>query len=1222
VSTMVARPIVLMEPQRAVHPPSWLEHVPFAFWLMEVLRPRVFVELGTQAGNSYSAFAQATQHLGLDAAGYSIDTWKGDPQAGFYPESVYADWKEYHDRHFSGFSTLIRATFDEAVQHFSEASVDLLNIDGFHTCAAVLHDFETWLPRMSKRGVVLFHDINVRERDFGAWQAWQRIREPYPSFEFLHGYGLGVLAVGSDLPEEIEWLTSLDSPEATRTVAVRQFFSRIGSGVMARYRAAEAQTHVEDARRETETRVAAERENHAREEAARAAAQDSAMRQITMQVTALQEDAVRAASQLAERDARIEALNADATHRADEAARLRRSLEVAKAETTRLTTHLIDTERGLAESARRNAEADTRIAGLEEDCRRLDASWNRMQLLADLRNHAVISTNVCFEAASARARNLSSALATAREPGPASGTSRLWSTARALGVTPSQLVRRPRNASTLFRLAVRPRALRDAHRIAQSGLFDPDYYARTSPDVAETGANMLAHFVITGGREGRRPCALFDSAWYLAAYPDVAESGANPLAHYLRVAMTEDRDPHPLFSSGYYRAQLGTTDASTPLAHYVTYGMLEGRSPHPLFDPQYYVESVGTQLTWLDPFAHFIECGAAAGFDPHPLFNIAYYRSKNPEIEASGQNPLLHYLSVGTGKGRRPHPLFDPDFYRRMNPDIVASHFEPLTHYVTTGGREGRNPVPEFDAKWYLATYPDVAHTGANPLIHYLRYGWLEWRNPSATFDTVSYLMRYSDAARTRTNPLVDYVERGPAERSIPAPAPAPPPSKPAAADERVRLLSSSLERSDSATKTIVCLTHVMPVFPRAGNEYRIHRMLRWLRQRGYVVVPIVAPIDGSHPSADEMRAIAEEFGNAVLCLPTGRVEYILRDVADVLQSLDGERIAGYAATLGEDGPLDERGRELLQMDRAFCSDALIETVLRLQSTLGRYVLLAEYIWMSRVLPLLGSRALKIIDTIDVFSTRAEKVEQYGVDDINIDAASERLRLERADVLVAIQENERRALEELAPGATVVTGGVDFDVTSDAGGQDNGPGILYVASGNPMNRRGLRDFLRFAWPRIRESVPNAELSVVGAVGESVPIVPDGVRVLGRVADLAPLYRACRLVINPAVAGTGVKVKTLEALSYLRPVVAWPNGVDGLSPAVAGLCKTARDWFSFSDEVTAILKSDRVPWFSPADRAVLVREAAPDRVYRELTDVIEEFFAEPSRKPAAGSATRP
>jgi hypothetical protein len=261
---------------------------------------------------------------------------------------------------------------------------------------------------------------------------------------------------------------------------------------------------------------------------------------------------------------------------------------------------------------------------------------------------------------------------------------------------------------------------------------------------------------------------------------------------------------------------------------------------------------------------------------------------------------------------------------------------------------------------------------------------------------------------------------------------------------------------------------------------------------------------------------------------------------------------------------------------------------------------------MSRVLPLLNASAFKIIDTHDVLSMRAEKVGAFGVEHQVVEAGAERRRLERADVIIAIQENERTALEALVPGRPVVTAGVDFDVLEDAP-PPPGRQVLYVASDNPMNRHGLRDFLRHAWGRVRDAVPEAELMVVGAVGASVPVAPAGVTVLGRVDDLDPLYRASRVVINPAVAGTGVKIKTLEALAHLRRVVAWPNGVDGLSPAVAALCRTATDWYSFSEQLVELLTNDAAARLDDGDRHLLAREGSPAVVYAELGQVLNDFY---------------
>ena len=42
-------PAILWRPARIVDPDAWSEHIPFAFWLIGVLRPRSVVELGTKA---------------------------------------------------------------------------------------------------------------------------------------------------------------------------------------------------------------------------------------------------------------------------------------------------------------------------------------------------------------------------------------------------------------------------------------------------------------------------------------------------------------------------------------------------------------------------------------------------------------------------------------------------------------------------------------------------------------------------------------------------------------------------------------------------------------------------------------------------------------------------------------------------------------------------------------------------------------------------------------------------------------------------------------------------------------------------------------------------------------------------------------------------------------------------------------------------------------------
>ncbi len=194
-------PLCLEKPRRLTNIVSWQEHIPFAFAIVQMMRPRSVLELGTHRGDSYCAFCQAVQQSGVACVCSAVDSWEGDEEAGLYGPEVLEELRSYHDPLYGSFSRLIKSRFDDALTAFPDRTIDLLHIDGLHTYEAARHDFETWLPKMSDRGVVLLHDTDVRESDFGVWRLWEELSGLYPSFRFYHGNGLGVLGVGNALPE-------------------------------------------------------------------------------------------------------------------------------------------------------------------------------------------------------------------------------------------------------------------------------------------------------------------------------------------------------------------------------------------------------------------------------------------------------------------------------------------------------------------------------------------------------------------------------------------------------------------------------------------------------------------------------------------------------------------------------------------------------------------------------------------------------------------------------------------------------------------------------------------------------------------------------------------------------------------------------------------------------------------------------------------------------------
>jgi glycosyltransferase involved in cell wall biosynthesis len=295
---------VFWVPSRAGATSAWWGHVPFAHWLVAAVRPRIVVELGTHNGVSFAAFCEAMQRRAIKGRCCTIDTWKGDEHNGFSAESVFRDFSAFIQSHYGAFAELLRLTSDAALPDFADGSIDLLHIDELHTYEAVRRDFDNWLPKLSDRGVVMLHDTSVRERPFGVWKLWVELRDKYPSFEFLHSNGLGIVAVGQNAVEPVMELCNLE-PDAADVL--RERFAHLGARWVAADLAAHANARIE----EQEARIAA-LDAQIEEQGARIAALDAQIAEQGARIASLR---VANAAQRSALQAEIAAIHASTSWR-------------------------------------------------------------------------------------------------------------------------------------------------------------------------------------------------------------------------------------------------------------------------------------------------------------------------------------------------------------------------------------------------------------------------------------------------------------------------------------------------------------------------------------------------------------------------------------------------------------------------------------------------------------------------------------------------------------------------------------------------------------------------------------------------------------------------------------------------------------------------------------------------------------------------------------------
>ena len=212
-------------------------------------------------------------------------------------------------------------------------------------------------------------------------------------------------------------------------------------------------------------------------------------------------------------------------------------------------------------------------------------------------------------------------------------------------------------------------------------------------------------------------------------------------------------------------------------------------------------------------------------------------------------------------------------------------------------------------------------------------------------------------------------------------------------------------------------------------------------------------------------------------------------------------------------------------------------------------VVVAEYVVWSRCLKLFGGNVRKIVDTIDVLSNRYEVLKKAKVPppfwpwgSVSLTPADEGKGLDRSDIVLTISDDDRDSFRSVTSRPIVTVGHILPKITPPGvNGVRNK--LLFVGSAWAPNFDGLARFINEILPKVKQQVPDAELLVAGSICWHLPDSLACTK-LGVLDDLGEAYAAADLAINPVEWGSGMCIKSIEALGHSLPLISFASGAEG------------------------------------------------------------------------------
>src|ERR1035437_5259678 len=256
---------------------------------------------------------------------------------------------------------------------------------------------------------------------------------------------------------------------------------------------------------------------------------------------------------------------------------------------------------------------------------------------------------------------------------------------------------------------------------------------------------------------------------------------------------------------------------------------------------------------------------------------------------------------------------------------------------------------------------------------------------------------------------------------------------------------------------------------------------------------------------------------------------------------------------------------------------------------------IVNYIFLSKIFKYITD-SKKLLYTHDVFTNRYQIT---GNKWFSVTANEESKALNRADAILAIQENEA-VFSSYLTNRIVISVYTFFKLieTPFVGSKV----LLYLAGNNYHNIEAITTFIDKVFRVLIPMHPEIKMLIGGSICKVInrSLGDDSIELIGEIKDSIDFYSLGDIFINPTLSGTGLKLKSFEAMAYGKVVISHPHNTSGIYNKEQAPIIVAQSLDDYVENINFL--------FSHKEKIIELKNESIKYI-KELNSIVKERFSE-------------